>query len=714
MDFVKVIAEEFKIKEVHAQNTVNLLESDNTVPFIARYRKEMTGALDDQILREISERLNYLKNLEKRKEEVISSIEEQEKMTDSLREKIENAVTLTEVEDIYRPYKPKRKTRASIAREKGLEPLADLIFAQQITSGIPEDYALEYLDEEKGVADVQSAISGALDIIAENISDSAEFRTELRHLIFEYGKIETKAAKDEDSVYTMYYDRTEAVSKIPSHRILAINRGEKEDFLKVAVVTDEYITKNYLYNRILIPGSIFTPLVKEAIDDSYSRLLFPSVEREIRSMIFEDACEKAITVFEDNLENLLLCAPIKGKTVIGFDPGYRTGCKLAVVDKTGKVLDTAVIYPTKPQEKTEESEKTLLALISKYNADIISIGNGTASKESEIFVSEMIKKHSLSVKYIITSEAGASVYSASPLAAKEFPDFDVTQRSAVSIARRIQDPLAELVKIEPRAIGVGQYQHDMKPARLDEALGGVVESCVNRVGVNLNTASFALLSYVSGINAASAKNIVKYREENGEFKTVEAVKKVPRIGDKAFEQCAGFLRIADGDEPLDNTGVHPESYEAARNLLKKAGHEISEIGTKGFPNLEKELIIFDKNELAKQLGIGVPTLNDIIKELEKPGLDLRDDFEEPVLLSELLDISDLREGMVLTGTVRNVCDFGAFIDIGVHQDGLVHISEISDKYIKHPSEILSIGDIVKVKILSADPVKKRISLSMKL
>ncbi len=714
MDFVKVIAEEFKIKEVHAQNTVNLLENDNTVPFIARYRKEMTGALDDQVLREISERLNYLKNLEKRKEEVISSIEEQEKMTDSLREKIENAVTLTEVEDIYRPYKPKRKTRASIAREKGLEPLADLIFAQQITSGIPEDYALEYLNEEKGVADIQSAISGALDIIAENISDSAEFRTELRRLIFEYGQIETKAAKDEDSVYTMYYDRSEAVSKIPSHRMLAINRGEKEDFLKVGIVTDEYITKNYLYNRILIPGSIFTPLVKEAIDDSYSRLLFPSVEREIRSMIFEDACEKAITVFEDNLENLLLCAPIKGKTVIGFDPGYRTGCKLAVVDKTGKVLDTAVIYPTKPQEKTKESEKTLLALISKYNADIISIGNGTASKESEIFVSEMIKKHSLSVKYIITSEAGASVYSASPLAAKEFPDFDVTQRSAVSIARRIQDPLAELVKIEPRAIGVGQYQHDMKPARLDEALGGVVESCVNRVGVNLNTASFALLSYVSGINAASAKNIVKYREENGEFKTVEAVKKVPRIGDKAFEQCAGFLRIADGDEPLDNTGVHPESYEAARNLLKKAGYEISEIGTKGFPNLEKELITFDKDELAKQLGIGVPTLNDIIKELEKPGLDLRDDFEEPILLSELLDISDLREGMILTGTVRNVCDFGAFIDIGVHQDGLVHISEISDKYIKHPSEILSIGDIVKVKILSADPGKKRISLSMKL
>lgn len=713
MDFAKVIAEEFKIKELHAQNTVSLLEDDNTVPFIARYRKEMTGGLDDQVLREISERLNYLKNLVKRKDEVLSSIEEQGKLTDELREQIENASTLTEVEDIYRPYKPKRKTRASVAREIGLEPLAQLIFAQEISEGSPEDYAKEYINPDKEVPDEQAAIAGALDIIAENISDSAEFRGELRRILFEYGQIETKAAKEEDSVYSMYYDRTEPISKIPSHRILAINRGEKEDFLKVSLTMDEYAAKSFLYNRTLITGSIFTKLVKDAVDDSYTRLLFPSLEREVRTMIFEDACEKAITVFEDNLENLLLQAPLKGKTVIGFDPGYRTGCKLAVVDKTGKVLDTAVIFPTKPQEKIEESERILTALIRKYNADVISIGNGTASKESEIFVSNMIKKHSLSVKYIITSEAGASVYSASPLAAKEFPDFDVTQRSAVSIARRIQDPLAELVKIEPRAIGVGQYQHDMKPARLDEALGGVVESCVNRVGVNLNTASFALLSYVAGINATSAKNIVKYREENGEFTSVESVKKVPRVGDKAFEQCAGFLRIPGGSEPLDNTGVHPESYSAARELLKKAGHSAEDIGTEGFPRLSAELVSFDKEELARELGIGVPTLLDIIKELEKPGLDLRDDFEEPVLLSEVLDISDLKEGMVLTGTVRNVCDFGAFVDIGVHQDGLVHISELSDKFVRHPSEAVSVGDIVKVRVLSADPIKKRISLSMK-
>ncbi len=713
MDFAKVIAEEFKIKELHAQNTVALLEDENTVPFIARYRKEMTGALDDQVLREISERLNYLKNLVKRKEEILSSIEEQGKLTDELKEALDAASTLTELEDIYRPYKPKRKTRASVARERGLEPLAEIILAQEIKEGTPEEYAKAFVNEEKEVPDTAAAIQGAQDIIAEDISDSAEYRGELRRILFEYGQIQTKAAKEEDSVYSMYYDRTEPISKIPSHRVLAINRGEKEEFLKVSLLMDEYSAKSYLYNRTLIPGSIFTSIVKDAVDDSFARLLFPSLEREVRTMIFDDACEKAITVFEDNLENLLLQAPLKGKTVIGFDPGYRTGCKLAVVDKTGKVLDTAVIYPTKPQERIEESEKVMISLINKYKADVISIGNGTASKESEIFVSNMIKKNSLSVKYMITSEAGASVYSASPLAAKEFPDFDVTQRSAVSIARRIQDPLAELVKIEPRAIGVGQYQHDMKPARLDEALGGVVENCVNRVGVNLNTASFALLSYVAGINAASAKNIVKYREENGEFDSVEKVKKVPRIGDKAFEQCAGFLRIPGGVEPLDNTGVHPESYGAARELLKKAGHNAEDIGKDGFPKLSAELVSFDKEELARELGIGVPTLIDIIKELEKPGLDLRDDFEEPILLSEVLDISDLREGMVLTGTVRNVCDFGAFVDIGVHQDGLVHISELADKFVKHPSEVVSVGDIVKVRVLAADSVKKRISLSMK-
>ena len=713
MDFFKIIAEEFKIKESFAENTVKLLEDGNTVPFIARYRKEMTGALDDQVIRSIAERLEYLKNLTKRKEEILSSIEEQGKLTDELRADIDAAQTLTQLEDIYRPYKPKRKTRASVAREKGLEPLAELIYKQEEKTGTVQDFALPFVDAEKGVETVEDAIQGALDIIAEDVSDSADFRGELRRILFEYGQIQTKGAKEEDSVYSMYYDRCEAISKIPPHRVLAINRGEKEDFLKVSLTMDEYSAKSFLYNRTLIPGSIFTPLVKEAVDDSFTRLLFPSLEREVRTMIFDDACEKAITVFEDNLEHLLLQAPLKQKTVIGFDPGYRTGCKLAVVDKTGKVLDTAVIYPTKPQERIEESEKTLISLITKYNADVISIGNGTASKESEIFVSNMIKKHSLSVKYIITSEAGASVYSASPLAAKEFPDFDVTQRSAVSIARRIQDPLAELVKIEPRAIGVGQYQHDMKPARLDSALGGVVEDCVNRVGVNLNTASFALLSYVAGINAASAKNIVKYREENGEFSCVADVKKVSKIGDKAFEQCAGFLRVVGGSEPLDNTGVHPESYGAARKLLEKTGEDPTNITAEGFPLLSKKLVSFDKEELARELGIGVPTLEDIIKELEKPGLDLRDDFEEPVLLSEVLEISDLKEGMILTGTVRNVCDFGAFVDIGVHQDGLVHISEICDKYIKHPSEMLSVGDIVKVRVLSADTVKKRISLSMK-
>ncbi len=713
MDFVKAIAEEFNIREIQAKNTIELMDGGNTIPFIARYRKEMTGSLDDQVIRQIFDRLTYLRNLEKRKEEVLSSIEEQGKLTDEIRDALARAETMTEVEDIYRPYKPHRKTRASVAREKGLEPLAQIIFAQEIKEGEPSEYAAPFIDAEKGVETAEDAIAGALDIIAEDISDNAEFRQTLRALIFDNGMITSKAATEEDSVYRMYYDYSEAVSKIPGHRILALNRGEKEDFIKVSVEIDEYLPLSFLINRNVIPGSIFTRLVDSAVRDAYSRLIFPSIEREIRSMLFDSASESAIVVFEDNLKHLLLQPPLKGKTVIGFDPGYRTGCKLAVVDKTGKVLDTAVIYPTKPQERIEESERVMLSLIKKWGVDVISIGNGTASKESEMFVAEMIKKNSLKTKYIVTSEAGASVYSASELAAKEFPDFDVTQRSAVSIARRIQDPLAELVKIEPKAIGVGQYQHDMPPKRLDEALGGVVESCVNSVGVNLNTASFALLSYVAGINSTSAKNIVKYREENGEFESVDKIKKVPRVGDKAFEQCAGFLRLPDSKEPLDNTGVHPESYDAARALIKKFGYALERGGIKGLSGLSDKVSANGKAELAAELGIGVPTLEDIVRELEKPGLDIRDDFEQPILRDDILDISDLYEGMVLTGTVRNVCDFGAFVDIGVHQDGLVHISQISDKYIKHPSEALSVGDTVKVSVLSADAKTKRISLTMK-
>ncbi len=711
MDFIKAIADEFGIKETQSKNVLELIDDGNTIPFIARYRKEMTGSLDDQILRQIFERLTYLRNLEKRKEEILSSIEEQGKLTDEIREALEKASTMTEAEDIYRPFKPHRKTRASVAREKGLEPLAELIFAQEVKEGEPLEFASEYINEEKEVNTAEEALQGALDIIAENVSDNAEFRQVLRGLIFDHGLISSKATKEEDSVYRMYYDYSEAISKIPSHRILALNRGEKEDFLKVSVEIDEYLPLSFLINRCVIPGSIFSSLVDTAVRDAYARLLFPSLEREIRSMTFDDASEKAILVFEDNLKNLLLQPPLKGKTVIGFDPGYRTGCKLAVVDKTGKVLDTAVIYPTKPQERTEESERVMLSLIKKYSVDVISIGNGTASKESEMFVSSMIKKNALKVKYIVTSEAGASVYSASELAAKEFPDFDVTERSAVSIARRIQDPLAELVKIEPKAIGVGQYQHDMKPQRLDEALGGVVESCVNSVGVNLNTASAPLLSYVAGINSASAKNIVKYREENGEFDSVERIKKVPRIGDKAFEQCAGFLRLPDSKEPLDNTGVHPESYTQARALMNIFGY--SEITKDGLKGLSDKVSSYGKEKLSGELGIGIPTLDDIVKELEKPGLDIRDDFDEPILRDDILDMNDLYEGMVLTGTVRNVCDFGAFVDIGVHQDGLVHISEISDKFIKHPSEALSVGDAVKVVVISVDVQKKRIGLSIK-
>ncbi len=713
MDIIKQLTQEFKIQPYQAENAVKLLDEGNTVPFIARYRKEVTGSLDDQLLRDLSDRLTYLRNLEKRKQEVRASIEEQGKLTDEITASLEQAQTLTEVEDIYRPYKPHRKTRASVAREKGLEGLADIIFAQQLKQGDINEIAQQYVNEEKGVANCEEAIAGALDIIAENISDNAQFRKDIRRMTFEYGIIKTKQAKDEDSVYSMYYDYSEAVSKLPGHRILAINRGEKEDFLKVTLEIDEYMILNYLYNKNIIGKSIFSKHVETAIDDAYARLIKPSIEREIRSDIFDTACESAIDVFGDNLHNLLMQAPIKGKTVIGLDPGYRTGCKVAVVDKTGKVLDTAVIYPAKPYEKIDEAQAIILRMINKYNVDMLAIGNGTASKETEIFAANLIKNNSLAVKYMMVSEAGASVYSASKLAAEEFPDFDVTQRSAVSIARRMQDPLAELVKIDPKAIGVGQYQHDMKPARLTEVLGGVVEDCVNTVGVDLNTASHSLLSYVSGINATAAKNIVKYREENGEFDSVNDIKKVPKIGAKAFEQCAGFLRIPFGENPLDNTGVHPESYKAALKLIDLFGYSDKDLAYGKIDGLMQKVEQSGTDEIAKKLDIGVPTLTDIVKELEKPGRDIRDDFAQPVLRDDVLDMEDLKEGMELVGTVRNVCDFGAFVDIGVHQDGLVHISQITNKFIKHPAEILSVGDIVNVKVLSVDLAKKRISLTMK-
>ena len=716
MDILKKLAEEFKLKDEQVKNTVALIDDGNTIPFIARYRKEVTGSLDDTVLRNLFDRLNYLRNIEKRKEEVKTAIEGQGKLTDEIVAALEEAQTLTEVEDIYRPYKQKKKTRASVAREKGLEPLAALIFEQRRSyeKPIPE-IAAGYIDEEKGVLTAEDALAGANDIIAEDISDNAEVRKEIRSVTFDYGTLVTKQAKEEDSVYSMYYEFAERINKIPSHRILAINRGEKEEFLKVGIDAPKDMVLNYMFDKFITEyDSPARRYIEAATLDAYDRLIAPSIEREIRSDLFDSASEGAISPFSENLRNLLLTPPLKGKTVLGLDPGYRTGCKLAVVDKTGKVLDTAVIYPTMKQEyKIEEAKVTVKRLIKKWGVNVVAIGNGTASKESEIFIADVLKEVNNGCKYIMVSEAGASVYSASKLAADEFPDFDVTQRSAVSIARRLQDPLAELVKIDPKSIGVGQYQHDMKPARLDEALTGVVEDCVNSVGVDVNTASHSLLSYIAGINAASAKNIVKYREENGEFECREELLKVPRIGAKAYEQCAGFLRVPNGTEMLDNTGVHPESYGAAKKLLSIFGiteADVSKGLASDLPELVKEA---GTDKICEQLGIGKPTLADIIKELMKPGRDLRDDFTAPVLRDDILDMNDLKEGMELTGTVRNVIDFGAFVDIGVHQDGLVHVSQISNKYIKHPSEVLSVGDVIKVKVLSVDTAKKRIALTMK-
>ncbi|MBQ3040037.1 MAG: RNA-binding transcriptional accessory protein [Clostridia bacterium] len=720
MNIIETLAKEFSLKVSQVEATVGLIDDGNTIPFIARYRKEVTGSLDDTVLRNLDDRLKYLRNLETRKAEVASLIEGQGKLTPEITEALNKAQTITEVEDIYRPYKPKRETRASLARKKGLEPLANLIMEQRDSySPSIDEVAKDFItteneDKKLHVKTAEDAINGAKDIIAEDISDNADFRKAIRALTTDHGMIVSKQAKDEDSVYSSYYDYNEAVKKIPGHRVLAINRGEKEEFLKVSVQIDSEIILNYLYSQLITNSSSpAKTYIAEAITDGYDRLIAHSVEREIRTSLFDNASEGAIKLFSDNLKNLLMGAPLKGKTVLGYDPGYRTGCKLAVVDKTGKVIDTAVIFPTKPREDIEGSKAIVTRLIKKYGVDVVAIGNGTASKESEIFIAGVLKDIAGDKKYIMVSEAGASVYSASKLGAEEFPDFDVTQRSAVSIARRLQDPLAELVKIDPKSIGVGQYQHDMKQARLDEALGGVVEDCVNKIGVDVNTASYSLLSYISGINMTSAKNIVKYREENGEFTKRNELLKVPKIGAKAYEQCAGFLRVPDSKEILDNTGVHPESYEAAKKLLGKFEYTLESVGS-GLSDLRQKCAKYGTKKLAEELEIGEPTLLDIIGELEKPGRDVRDSLPLPILRDDVLGMEDLKEGMVMTGTVRNVIDFGAFVDIGVHQDGLVHISEISEKYIKHPSEALSVGDIVTVKIKGVDLNKKRISLTMKM
>lgn len=708
MNINEKIAHELNIPEDKLNAAVELLDAGNTVPFVARYRKEATGGLDDGVLRNLLERLTYLRNLEKRKDEVKSLIEGQGKLTDELVAAIDKAESVTEVDDIYRPYRPKRKTRASVARERGLEPLSKLISEQRKKySPTIEQEAEKYLTDE--VKTVSDALAGAKDIIAEEVSDNADYRRMIRSLTTRYGKLTSKMTK-ENATYEQYSDYSEPISKLPPHRILAINRGEKEEALTVSVEIDRDIILNALFSEVIkdYKSPAFT-YVSSAVSDSYDRLIAPSIEREIRTELTDNASESAISLFAVNLKNLLMQSPLKGKTVLGYDPGYRTGCKLAVVTKTGAVADTAVIYPTKPHEKIEESKKVVRRLIEKYSVDVVAIGNGTASGESEMFIADLLREMGGKTKYIIVSEAGASVYSASELGAEEFPDFDVTERSAVSIARRLQDPLAELVKIDPKSIGVGQYQHDMKPARLDEALTGVVESCVNSVGVDVNTASYSLLSYIAGINAASAKNIVKYREANGEFRTRREILKVPRFGAKAFEQAAGFLRIPDGDEILDNTGVHPESYKAAEQLLKKFG--CTKKDAHGGINLKQNAREYGMKKLAEELGVGEITLSDILDELEKPGRDIRDTLPPPVLRDRVLTIEDLTEGMVLTGTVRNVIDFGAFVDIGVHQDGLLHISEMSDRFIKHPSELYSVGDIIKVTVKSVDVKKKRISLT---
>lgn len=711
----QIIAEELNIKVQQVENTIKLIDEGNTIPFIARYRKEVTGGLSDEVLRTFGERLNYLRNLEKRKEEVTNSIEEQGKLTEEIVKDLENAITLAEVEDIYRPYKQKKKTRATVAKAKGLEPLAEIILAQEETKNIQE-IAAEYISEEKEVKTVEEAIQGALDIIAEMISDNPEYRKLIKQIVYSKGIIKTTATKPEEkSAYEMYYDYSENVNKIPSHRILAINRGEKEEFLKVKIEKEEDKILEKIEKGIIKGENQFTQYLKDTIQDSFKRLIEPSIDREIRSDLTEKAEEQAIKVFGKNAKQLLLGAPIKGITVMGFDPAYRTGCKIAIIDETGKVLDIATVYPTEPQNDVEGAEKELVRLINKDHVDMIAIGNGTASRESEMFVSEMIKKCDHEVLYTIVSEAGASVYSASKLATEEYPDINVSIRGAISIARRLQDPLAEFVKIDPKSIGVGQYQHDVNQKKLEESLAGVVEDSVNKVGVDVNTATPSLLSYVSGINKTIAKNIVKYRDENGKLKTRKELLKVPKLGKVAFEQCAGFIRIPDGTNPLENTAVHPESYDIAEELLKTLGYGTEDLKDKDkLVELRKKLGSINLTETAKALNVGEMTLKDIIDELSKPGRDPREDMPKPILRQDVLKFEDLKEGMILTGTVRNVIDFGAFVDIGVKHDGLVHISEMSEKFVKNSSDIVSVGDIVKVKVIGIDNERQKVKLSMKI
>ncbi|MGN0567227.1 MAG: Tex family protein [Acutalibacteraceae bacterium] len=716
MDIIQSLCNQFGLQRWQVENTVNLIDEGNTIPFIARYRKEAHGTLDDQVLRELAERLDYLRNLDKRREEVSSAIISQEKMTPEIEKALSEASTLAEIEDIYRPFRPKRRTRASIAKENGFEPLANIIFEQNADSPTPFELAEEYVNAENGVETAQDAVAGAMDIIAENISDDADIRRRLRSLFTVSGVVQSRAADSEaESVYTMYYEYDEPVNKIAGHRVLAIDRGEKEGFLKVSVSVDPVKAHDLINKRILLNnGSKFTDTVRDAGADAYERLIFPSVERETRNALTDNAVAAALKVFYVNLRELLLQPPVKGKRALGLDPGYRTGCKVAAVDETGKVLDTGVIYVTHSEEQKLKAKQTVKHLIEKHGIEIIALGNGTASKETEIFTAELLKEIPRKVSYMVVSEAGASVYSASKLAAEEFPQFDVSLRSAVSIARRLQDPLAELVKIDPKAIGVGQYQHDMPKKELGETLDGAVEYCVNSVGVDINTASPSLLSRVAGINSSVAKNIVSYREENGAFSSRAQLKKVPKLGAKAFEQCAGFVRVPESKNVLDNTGVHPESYDAAKELLQLCGYSVSDVSDGDISALKAKIeLLGGEEKVAEKLEIGVPTLTDIVKELLKPGRDPRDELPPPLLRTDVMDIKDLTPGMELKGTVRNVIDFGVFVDIGVHQDGLVHISQITNRYIKHPSEVLKVGDIVTVRVLSTDIKKNRISLTMK-
>ncbi len=718
MEILKILSEELNLKEEQVEKTIALLDEGNTIPFIARYRKEVTGSLDDITLRTLSDRLNYLRKLDERREEIRTAIENQGKLTEEITLALSRAVTLVELEDIYRPYKQKRRTRASVAREKGLAPLAEWIAEQRDSyERTPEEEAALYISEEKGVASAEEALAGASDILAEEISDNAEYRKMLREYAFEAAELSTKLTEEENEnkkIYADYAEYKEAVRTIKGHRVLAITRGEKEDCLKVTMSLDEKGALSRLHSRVITnKNTPVLPLLSAAIADSYDRLIFPSLEREVRAELFDNASEGALKVFSDNLRHLLLAAPLRGKVVLGYDPGYRTGCKLAVVDKTGKVLDTAVIYPTKPREETEKSKKIVLRLIKAYGVDVVAIGNGTASRESEAFIAETLKEADRKVAYTIVSEAGASVYSASPLGAEEFPDFDVTERSAVSIARRLQDPLAELVKIDPKAIGVGQYQHDMKQNRLSEALDGVVEDCVNSVGVDVNTASYSLLSHIAGISTTAAKNIVAYREEHGEFKKRSGLLKVPKIGEKAFLQCAGFLRVVGSDEILDNTGVHPESYAIAKALLESFSFTEEDVRNGNLSGLRAMATVRGIGKLCKMLECGEPTLLDIIGELEKPGRDIRESAPPPVLRTDVLTIDDLEEGMLLKGTVRNVVDFGAFVDIGVHDDGLLHVSEMSDRFVKNPADVVKVGDVIEVRIKGVDKKRGRISLTCK-